>query len=148
MKEFMQQIGIFLLLGKSLLHFCPSEKYEKYIKLLFGFMLVLQFASPILSLGNESVMEKYINNQEKFEQEFEKSLKTVDEKWFQYSEEIEHRIENEQKKAETMLQQQIHMQKKQQNGLEQNMESTAENISEERECIAIERVKIGVTGYE
>ncbi len=149
MKELMQQIGIFLILGKTLLHFCPSEKYEKYIKLLFGFMLVLQFATPILSLGNESVMEKYITNQEQFEREFEQSLKTVDEKWFRYNEEIEKRIENEQQKAEVMFQEQIAEQNAEEteNDLEQKSENAAETM-EQREHIGIEKVKIEVTGYE
>ena len=149
MKELMQQIGIFLILGKTLLHFCPSEKYEKYIKLLFGFMLVLQFATPILSLGNESVMEKYIMNQEQFEREFEQSLKTVDEKWFRYNEEIEKRIENEQQKAEVMFQEQMLEQNAEEteNDLEQKSENAAETM-EQREHIGIEKVKIEVTGYE
>ncbi|MBQ6886626.1 MAG: stage III sporulation protein AF [Lachnospiraceae bacterium] len=149
MKELMQQIGIFLILGKTLLHFCPSEKYERYIKLLFGFMLVLQFATPILSLGNESVMEKYITNQEQFEREFEQSLKTVDEKWFRYNEEIEKRIENEQQKAEVMFQEQIAEQNAEEteNDLEQKSENAAETM-EQREHIGIEKVKIEVKGYE
>lgn len=149
MKELMQQIGIFLILGKTLLHFCPSEKYGKYIKLLFGFMLVLQFATPILSLGNESVMEKYITNQEQFEREFEQSLKTVDEKWFRYNEEIEKRIENEQQKAEVMFQEQIAEQNAEEteNDLEQKSENATETM-EQREYIGIEKVKIEVTGYE
>ena len=72
MKEFMQQIGIFVLFGKTLLHFCPNGKYEKYIKLLFGFMIVVQFAEPVLSLGSGSVMDEYIKNKEQFEGKFQR----------------------------------------------------------------------------
>ena len=77
MKDFMIQIGTFMLLGKTLLHFCPSGKYEKYLKLLFGFMIIIQFITPILSLGKGEVMEEYIENQAAFEKKFESSLAEV-----------------------------------------------------------------------
>ena len=40
--EFLKQISVFLLLGQTILHFCPGEKYGKYMKVLLGFMLVVQ----------------------------------------------------------------------------------------------------------
>ena len=107
MKDFMIQIGTFMLLGKTLLHFCPSEKYEKYLKLLFGFMIVIQFITPVLSLGKGEVMEEYIENQAAFEKKFETSLAEVEDKWFLYNEEIEKQIEKEQQKAEEMVQEQM-----------------------------------------
>lgn len=135
MKEFMIQVGTFMLLGKTLLHFYPSEKYEKYLKLLFGFMIVIQFITPVLSFGNGNVMDEYIKNQKVFENKFEASLTEVEEKWFTYNEEIEKKIEEEQQKAEEMVQEQIAEQEK-----------TEENEGEKE--MEIDKVKIEVSGHE
>ena len=157
MKEFMQQIGIFVLFGKTLLHFCPNGKYEKYIKLLFGFMIVVQFAEPVLSLGSGSVMDEYIKNKEQFEGKFQRSLGMIEEKWFLYDEEIKKKIESEQQKAEVMLQEQKERQQSmeyvqpKEGGTKQEKE-IIENVDMskdvEKEEIQIEKVKIEVTGYE
>ena len=138
MKEFMIQVGTFMLLGKTLLHFCPSGKYEKYLKLLFGFMITIQFVTPVLSLGNGNVMEEYKKNQKVFEDRFETSLAEVEGRWFTYNEKIEKKIEEEQQKAETMVQEQ----RVEQENKEKEEENEAENE------IEIDKVKIEVSGYE
>lgn len=150
MKEFMIQIGTFMLLGKTLLHFCPSGKYEKYIKFLFGFMIIIQFAGPVLALGNESVMEDYIKNQEMFEGKFKASLKQVEEKWFVYNEEIENQIEKEQQKAEQMIQEQEAEQQEETavQRAEEEKEAETGQETDKKEEIVVDKVKIEVTGYE
>ena len=150
MKEFMIQVGTFMLLGKTLLHFCPNEKYEKYLKLLFGFMILIQFISPVLSLNGGNIMDEYIKNQNVFENKFESSLKEVEDKWFIYNEEIEKKIEEGQQKAEEMVQEQEAVAEggvKEENSGKGN--ETTENSEEElKNEIEIDNVKIEVSGYE
>lgn len=143
MKEFMIQIGTFMLLGKTLLHLCPSEKYEKYLKLLFGFMIVIQFIAPFLSFGNGKVMDEYIKNQKIFKDKFESSLAEVEEQWFLYNEEIEKQIEREQKKAKEMVREQV---TETQNDV--TIQEAEESEGREENEIMIDKVKIEVSGYE
>lgn len=129
---FFRQISIFLLLGQTILHFAPGEKYEKYIKMLLGFMVIAQFAVPILSFGKKDRMEEYENNREMFTKKMDEALQTVDEKWFLYNEQIEQQIERELENAQTVL-------------LEQRK---TEEEREQEEKIEIEAVKIEVTAHE
>lgn len=129
---FFRQISIFLLLGQTILHFAPGEKYEKYIKMLLGFMVIAQFAVPILSFGKKDRMEEYENNREMFTQKMDEALQTVDEKWFLYNEQIEQQIERELENAQTVLGEQ----------------RKTEEEKEQEEKIEIEAVKIEVTAHE
>lgn len=136
MIQFMKQIGIFILLGKTILHFCPCEKYEKYLKLLFGFMVTIQFVSPVLSFGNGSTMQEYEKNKADFEQKMEESLKDVEEKWFLYDEEIATKIEKNKTEAESMMEEKAAKEK-------EAAESTSDSSVK-----AVEEVEIEVTVHE
>lgn len=43
-----KQIGIFMICSQAILHFKPSEKYEKYLKLLISVMVLAQILVPIV----------------------------------------------------------------------------------------------------
>jgi len=124
--EFLRQISIFLLLGQMILHFAPGEKYEKYIKMLLGFMLIAQFAAPLLSLGNKDRMAEYENNREIFTKKMEEALETVDEKWFLYNEQIEQQIEKELEDAQAVLREQ--RKQEEEDGQEEKIEVDAVRI--------------------
>lgn len=48
--ELISRIGIFMLAGQAVIHFAPGQKYAKYIKLIVGLMILIQFLSPINKL--------------------------------------------------------------------------------------------------
>lgn len=50
--EVIKRIGIFMVIGQSLLHFAPSAVYARYLKLLIRLMVIVQLAVPLLSLGS------------------------------------------------------------------------------------------------
>lgn len=127
MLAFMKQISIFILLGKTLLHFCPGKKYEKYIKLLFGFMVVLQFASLLFSMGSTKTLEEYEKNRRFFEQQLTKSMEAVEEKWFLYQDRIEKQIEKDKADAQKLVK-----------------EKEAESEEDEERYENVEKVKIEV----
>lgn len=43
-----KQIGIFMICSQAILHFKPSEKYEKYLRLLISVMVLAQILVPIV----------------------------------------------------------------------------------------------------
>lgn len=45
--ELIKRIGIFMIAAQAVLHFAPGQKYEKYIKLIVGVLVLLQFVSPL-----------------------------------------------------------------------------------------------------
>ena len=45
--ELIKRIGIFMIAGQAVLHFAPGQKYEKYIKLIIGTLILLQFVTPL-----------------------------------------------------------------------------------------------------
>lgn len=48
--EIVKQIGIFMVCAQMILHFKPSDKYKKYIKLLISFMVLVQLVLPVMAL--------------------------------------------------------------------------------------------------
>lgn len=45
--ELIKRIGIFMIAAQAVLHFAPGQKYEKYIKLIVGALVLLQFVTPL-----------------------------------------------------------------------------------------------------
>lgn len=45
--ELIGRIGIFMIAAQAVIHFTPEQKYEKYIKLLVGMIILLQFVMPL-----------------------------------------------------------------------------------------------------
>lgn len=48
--ELISRIGIFMLAGQAVIHFAPEQKYAKYMKLIVGLMILIQFLSPVYKL--------------------------------------------------------------------------------------------------
>ncbi|MBO5208223.1 MAG: stage III sporulation protein AF [Lachnospiraceae bacterium] len=54
--DVIKKIGIFMLAAQAVIHFAPGQKYEKYIKLIVGILILVQFIIPINKLlgGDET----------------------------------------------------------------------------------------------
>lgn len=65
--ELICKIGIFMVASQAIVHFAPSQKYAKYMKLVVGIMVLLQFLSPIYKLfgGMEIDWDAQLSNMEK-----------------------------------------------------------------------------------
>ena len=48
--DVIKKIGIFMLAAQAVIHFAPGQKYEKYIKLIVGILILVQFIIPINKL--------------------------------------------------------------------------------------------------
>lgn len=52
--ESIKKIGIFMIAAQAVIHFAPSQKYEKYIKLIVGMMILVQFVVPFHRMNGDS----------------------------------------------------------------------------------------------
>lgn len=64
--ELIKRIGIFMVAAQAVIHFAPEHKYEKYIKLIVGIMVLLQFLSPFYKItgGTEPDWSALLSNME------------------------------------------------------------------------------------
>lgn len=44
------KIGIFMIAAQAVIHFAPAQKYAKYMKLVVGIMVLLQFLTPMYNI--------------------------------------------------------------------------------------------------
>lgn len=68
--ELIKKIGIFMIAAQAVIHFAPDIKYAKYMKLIVGILVLLQFLSPVYKIvsGMEADWGKQLSD---MEQEFD-----------------------------------------------------------------------------
>lgn len=52
-----RRIGIFMIAAQTIIHFAAGQKYEKYLKIIAGVIILLQFISPFVSSSGEVVVK-------------------------------------------------------------------------------------------
>lgn len=79
--EFFQtvkQIGIFMICAQVILHFKPSAKYEKYLKLLISVMVLVQILLPIINtFSGKSSLDFYVRVEE-IQAEIDRSMEQLE----------------------------------------------------------------------
>lgn len=50
--DLIKKIGIFMIAAQAVIHFAPDIKYAKYMKLIVGILVLLQFLSPVYKIVN------------------------------------------------------------------------------------------------
>lgn len=63
--QYLEKICCFLIFARIFLHMCPSEKYEKYLSALTGWIALCIFLSPFLS--GDMFRESYETWEKKWE---------------------------------------------------------------------------------
>lgn len=48
--DLIKKIGIFMIAAQAVIHFAPDIKYAKYMKLIVGILVLLQFLSPVYKI--------------------------------------------------------------------------------------------------
>lgn len=74
MLSFIKNIGIFIICAQCLMHFTAGKEYEKYVKLLIGFMILAQFVIPIRSVFLGKDKAELWGSIEQFQQEMEAAV--------------------------------------------------------------------------
>lgn len=55
MVENIRRIGIFMIVAQTVIHFASGKQYEKYMKIIAGVLILLQFISPFVSSSGDFV---------------------------------------------------------------------------------------------
>lgn len=55
--ELIKKIGIFMIAAQAVIHFAPAQKYEKYIRMIVGVMILLQFLTPVYQILTKNIWE-------------------------------------------------------------------------------------------
>lgn len=69
-----RQIGIFMICAQAILHFKPSVKYEKYLKLLISVMVLVQLLLPFLKVFSWEEEDLFYTRMETIREEMEKEM--------------------------------------------------------------------------
>ena len=71
MLENIRRIGIFMIAAQTVMHFAAGKQYEKYIKMIAGVIVLLQFISPFVSSAGD-IMVKWQEEAEKMAEQTER----------------------------------------------------------------------------
>ena len=101
--ELIKKIGIFMIAAQAVIHFAPGQKYEKYMKLIVGIMILLQFLAPVYKIleGTEADWSTRLSNMEQelqtdgFAVEFQESGSAAEAMIKSIEEEIKSKLNNE-----------------------------------------------------
>lgn len=56
--ELIKKIGIFMIAAQAVIHFAPAQKYEKYIRMIVGVMILLLFLTPVYQILTKTAWEE------------------------------------------------------------------------------------------
>lgn len=71
MVDNIRSIGIFMIVAQTVIHFASGKQYEKYMKIIAGVLILLQFISPFVSPSGNLV--------EKWQAEIEGMMRQIEE---------------------------------------------------------------------
>lgn len=74
MLENIRRIGIFMIVAQTMIHFTAGKQYEKYMKIIAGVIVLLQFISPFV-LSTVEITAKWQEEIEKMTDQAERSGK-------------------------------------------------------------------------
>lgn len=73
-----KQIGIFMICAQVILHFKPSVKYEKYLKLLLSVMVLVQILIPVVNVFSGNCSEDFYMRIEEIQTEIDKNMEQLE----------------------------------------------------------------------
>lgn len=75
MVENIRRVGIFIIAAQTLIHFAAGKQYEKYMKVIAGVIVLLQFVRPFVS-SPDNIMETWQAEIERMEHQIEEQSST------------------------------------------------------------------------
>lgn len=73
-----KQIGVFMICAQVILHFKPSAKYEKYLKLLISVMALVQIITPVVNLLPGEGSTAFMTRVQEIQAEIDKSMEQLE----------------------------------------------------------------------
>lgn len=97
--EMVKKVGIFIIVGQTLLHFGVGKRYEKYYKLIISLMVVSLLVSgfgAFIQSGKElGIRKAFTSGKEEYYESWKQYTKRFEEKVLSGQKEIEQRLEKE-----------------------------------------------------
>ena len=77
MSEWLRSLVGYMIMVSVVMQMLPNSKYEQYVKLFTGFLLILLFMQPMLRIGSledclENKISQFVEEQERLEREIGK----------------------------------------------------------------------------
>ncbi len=85
--ELVKRVGIFVIIGQTVLHFGISKEYEKYMKLVVSLMVVAQVIFAFGSYGKKDGTNSFMVSSEEYYERWEENMKEL-EKEFENRQEL------------------------------------------------------------
>ena len=73
-----KQIGVFMICAQVILHFKPSAKYEKYLKLLISVMVLVQIIMPVVNLLPGEDSTSFMTRVREIQAEIDESMEQLE----------------------------------------------------------------------
>jgi len=73
-----KQIGIFIICAQVIMHFKPSAKYEKYLKLLISVMVLVQVIMPLVNIISGKEDTYFWAKVEEIQRDIDKSMERLE----------------------------------------------------------------------
>lgn len=86
--EVVKKIGIFIICAQAVIHFKPSAKYEKYLRLLVSIMVLVQLIIPVMNMVSKEGEEQFIEKVSELQSSMEKSMGEIETENFQQEQSI------------------------------------------------------------
>ena len=104
--ENLKRLSVFIIVSQTILHFGVGRKFEKYLKLVFSFMVVAQLVFSIGAYFDfEHGIQEFIS-QDNYEQRLEEYMGRLEQEYELHQSELEsrlqqtHEVENKNNKGE------------------------------------------------
>ena len=95
--ELVKRVGIFVIIGQTILHFGISKKYEKYMKLVMSFMIGAQIVFAFGVYWRQEEKEIYVPTPEEYFGAWERSMDEMEKTIEKYETEM---IENAKRQSD------------------------------------------------
>ncbi len=93
--ELVKKVGIFIIIGQTIMHFGISKKYEKYMKLVISFMVAAQVIFAFGVYFKQDDNSRQMMSQEEYLKKWDASMKEVEERMERSREEMALKLEGE-----------------------------------------------------
>ena len=105
--ELVKRVGIFMIIGQTILHFGISRTYEKYIKLVVSFMIAAQIVFAFGAYLKKEDGALGIWSQQEYYAKWDDSMEKMTEALYQRQEELKEglRVKIEEEKTKTVKKQ-------------------------------------------
>lgn len=98
MSQWLKSLVGYLLIVSVTMQMLPNKKYEQYVKLFTGFLLIILLLRPVLKIGSassflENKIQEFVEEQEVLENEIIKKSEEFQEKSSSKEQELSEKIE-------------------------------------------------------